>query len=652
MPYKSYKLLEPFRLGPITLRNRIVLAPMGTFLVSADGSTNKRLIDYLTRYARGGVGLVIPEGMHIDGKESRVLPNCLGIYHDRFIPGLNELAESVKDQGAAIIAEIAHAGHQTKPETINGLKPVAPSPIPCQFLGFVPKELDQEKINEIQDSFATSALRAQLAGFDGVEIHGGNGYLLTEFLSPRLNIRKDKYGGSIENRARMALEVYEKIRAKTKPGFVVGYRICADERIPGGITPEDVIAFVKMLEKAGVDFIDVISSTYDSSMYGVPVMYVSRGLNLPLAEMVKKAVNVPVMCTGGLNVEIGEQAIREDKTDLVVIGRGHIADPELSLKLSEGRVEDIRPCIRGNQGCIARTIFCRPLSCEVNPGIGKDATMTITPSQVPKKVLVIGGGVSGMESARLAAVRGHRVTLVEREMELGGHLLESSIPAFKQDLKPLLKWLKIQLEKEGVEVRLSTEATPEMVKKETPGVLIIAVGSEYAVPPQLAKDATNFIFSNEVLLGHKDVGDHVVVIGGGFLGCETALYIAEALKKKATIIEMLDDILLDCDEPMTMMALRMRLQIVGVEIKTGLTLKSYSQNKVFCADKAGKDQQMEADSVVLTLGRQPRENVVTKFEGLSPQVFKVGSCFQPRKVSDTFRIYHAFRSSWHAVLPL
>src|SRR4030042_374748 len=391
MSSQYFKLLEPTQIGSLKLKNRIALAPMGTNLVSPDGSTNKRLIDYYTRFAKGGAGLSIPEGPHIDDKESAVLSNGLAIHKPCFIPGLNDLVESIKDYGAAVIAQLGHAGHQTRPENINGLQPVAPSPIANQVVGIVPKELDQAKIYEIQNSFADSAMRAMIIGFDGVEIHGANGYLLTEFLSPRLNIRKDKYGGPIENRARRALETYERIRAKTQPGFIVGYRICADERIPGGVSPEDVVAFVRMLEKVGIDYIHVTSSTYESMVFGVPTTYVPRGSNLHLSEMIKKAVNVPILCAGGLNVEVGEGAIREGKTDIVAIGRGLIADPELPLKLKEGRLEDIRPCIRGNQGCISRTIIGQGLSCEVNPGIGKDAIMNVTPARDPKRVMVIGG---------------------------------------------------------------------------------------------------------------------------------------------------------------------------------------------------------------------------------------------------------------------
>jgi 2,4-dienoyl-CoA reductase-like NADH-dependent reductase (Old Yellow Enzyme family)/thioredoxin reductase len=619
---------------------------MGTYLVSPDGSVNKRLVDYYTRYAKGGVGLVIPEGQHIDDKESAVLPNCLAIYNNRFIPGLNELVESVKDQGSAIIAQLGHAGHQTTPENIQGLQPVAPSAIASQAVGVVPKELDEEKIIEIQDSFAACAVRAQMAGFDGVEIHGANGYLLTEFLSPRLNKRTDKYGGPVENRGRMALEILEKIRKQTSPLFLVGYRLCADEHVPGGVTPEEVVVFVKMLAKAGIDYISVTAGTYEGVLYGVPTMYVPRGTNLHLAEMIKKAVDVPVMCAGSLNVELGEAAVREGKTDLVLLGRGLVADPELPLKLMQGRVEDIRPCLRGNQGCISRTITCKALSCEVNPSIGKEARTETVSSSAPKSVLVVGGGVAGMEAARLAAERGHRVSLFEREHELGGHVLEASAPAFKADLRPLLAWLKTQLKKKGVSIVLGTEVTPDLVRKEAPDVLVIAVGSDYALPDGVSREKDVFLLPRDVLLGNIDPGDRVIVVGGGFVGCETALHIADGMKKKVTILEMMDDILLDLGEPMSTVALTVRLQMAGVEVRTGLTFKGLQGNRAVCVDRGLRRMEIEADSFVLATGMRPRSDMAEKFEGMAPSVLKVGDCVRAGK------IYNAFRTAWNGLSSL
>jgi len=641
MSAKSYKLLEPFKLGPLTLRNRIVLAPMGTSLASDDGSVNEGLIDYYTKFARGSVGLVITEGTNPDNKESRVMPTgALLAHQDRLIPGLRELAKSIKGEGAAIICQLGHAGASANPEVIGGLQPIAPSAVAPHAGGIIPKEMDQEKINEVEDSFAAAAARVHNAGFDGVELHGAHHCLFTQFLSPLKNKRKDKYGGSIENRLRIVLEICEKIRARTGPEFIVGYRICADEKIPGGITPEDVVTAVKMLEKAGVNYISVTSGTMDSMEYVFPPIYMPRGINLALSQMIKKAVNIPLMCAGSLDVETSEKALKDGQTDLIAMGRGLLADPDLTVKLMEGREEDIRPCILCG-GCTRRP---EPsTSPPTGPHCPRLGTMVVSKVTAPKKVLVVGGGAGGMEAARLAAERGHKVTLIERESNLGGHVLEASAPEFKKDLRPLLKWQKNQLDKEGVEVRLSIEATPELVKKENPNVLIIAVGSDYAVPPELAKDEDNFVFPIDVLLGQKDVDGKIVVAGGGFVGCETALHIAEALKKRVTIVEMLDDILMDLEAEYNGLALRARLEAADVEIRTGLTLKGYSQNKVTFTDKIGKDQQMDADSVVLALGLQPRQDVVAKFEGLVPQVFKVGDCLQAKDIN------HAFESAWQAV---
>jgi 2,4-dienoyl-CoA reductase-like NADH-dependent reductase (Old Yellow Enzyme family)/thioredoxin reductase len=646
MPSQTYQLLEPYELRHQTVRNRIALAPMAPMMAAVDGSVTKRQIDYYARYAKGGVGLVFPEALSIDDEESKGIPSMLAIHSPAYITGLNELVEAVQDNGAPCIAQIAHAGYQTMPDIIGGRQPLAPSNVPHALTGVVPKAVDEDDIKRIQANFVKAAMHAQAAGFNGVEIHGANGYILTEFLSPRLNQRTDEYGGSLENRARFILETYEQIRAKLHPKLIVGYRLCADERLPGGITPEDVTTFCRMLADIGIDYISVTSSIHESMMYGVPTGYVPRGLNLEYAARVKKAVgNVIVMCAGGINVELGEQAVRDGVIDVAVIGRAMIADPDLPRKLAEGRPEDIRPCIRANIGCINRTMFGRALSCEVNPAIGREE-MRVTRAKVSKNVAVVGGGAAGLEAARLAAERGHDVTLFEKESELGGHVVEGCVPEFKKDLVPLMDWLLCQLRKLDVDIRLGVEVTPELLQREQPEVIVLAVGSAYAVPDELAGSAAKLINAKEALLEQKPIGDTVIVAGGGTVGCEVALHLASAKGKQVTIIEPCDSIMPNDDEPMSKMSVHKLLPEAGVEVRTAVALKSYDGKTAICRDKDGSELELAADTVVLATGVRARRDLVRQFDDLAPEVYSIGDCNEPRK------IYDAFREAWLTVLPI
>jgi 2,4-dienoyl-CoA reductase-like NADH-dependent reductase (Old Yellow Enzyme family)/thioredoxin reductase len=637
MPGQTYKLLEPYELRHQTVRNRIALAPMAPMMAAVDGSVTRRQIDYYARYAEGGVGLVFPEALAIDDEESKGIPSMLSIHSPAYITGLNELVEAVQDKGAPCIAQIAHAGYQTMPDIIGGRQPLAPSNVPHALTGVVPKAVTEDDIRRIQANFVKSAMHAQAAGFNGVEIHGANGYILTEFLSPRLNQRKDEYGGSLENRARIILEIYEQIRASLNPRLIVGYRLCADERLPGGITPEDVVTFCGMLADVGIDYISVTSSIHESMMYGVPTGYVPRGLNLEYAAMVKKAVgDVIVMCAGGINVELGEQAVRDGAIDVAVIGRAMIADPDLPRKLAEGRPEDIRPCIRANIGCINRTMFGRALSCEVNPAIGRE-DMQVTPADVKKKVAVIGGGAAGLEAARLAAKRGHEVTLYEKEAELGGHVVEGCVPTFKKDLVPLMDWLLCQLKKLNIDIRLGVEATPELMQREQPDVIVVAVGSEYAIPEQLAGSAENLINAKQALLEQKPIGDTVIVAGGGTVGCEVALHLASAKGKKVTIVEPCDSIMPHDDEPMSKMSVHKLLPEAGVEILTNVALESFDGERAVCRDKDDQKVVLTADTVVVATGVRARRDLADRFQGLAAELRSIGDCNEARKIYDAFR---------------
>lgn len=641
----NWKLLEPIKVGTMSLRNRLVMPPMENALNNVDGSVSQALIDYYAERAKGGAGLIIVQNSYVDNKASKSNAIMLSISSASMVVGLGCLAEAIKINGAAAVIQLGHGGRQADPEYHLGIQDVAPSAIPSDAVGAMPKELTIPEIEEIQDAFANAAFRAKRAGFDGVEIHGAHGYLIGEFISPKTNLRTDKYGGSLIRRATFVLELIDKVKATVGSNFTVGFRMSGDEFVEDGLTAEDGVKYAKMVADTGkIDYIHVSGGTYESKHHLFPTLYHKRGHLLHLAEGIKKLVkNVPIITVGSLDVETGEEALKEGKADLVAIGRGLIADPELPNKLAAGKVEDIRPCILDGVGCLGRRGHtASPIRCEVNPAVGREATFKLTPA-AKKKVMVIGGGIAGMEAARTAAIRGHDVTLVERSDRLGGHLIEASVPEFKGTVKDLLGWAERQVNKSDIKLQLNTEATPGLIKQVKPDVLIVAVGSEFIVPEVPGKDKSLVVMAKDVLLGKEELGEKVAVIGGGIVGCETALHIAEKLGKKVTIVEMLDEILME-QMPITRMALVERLQAADIQVHTRWILREVTNQGILCEDKNWQTHEVAADTVVIGIGLKSNKELVEKFEGLAPEVYAIGDCVEARE------IYSAFEDAWRAVL--
>lgn len=642
MNTNKWKLLEPIKVGTIWFRNRIVMPPMESRLSRPDGSVTRAMIDYYAERAKGGVGAIIVENSFVDNKESRSSLSSSGLHNDHMIAGKSELAEAIKAHGAVALIEIGHGGRQSLLSAM-GRQPVAPSAIPCMVVGIMPREITLREIEEVQNAFAEAARRAKQAGFDGVEIHGAHGYLLCNFLSPYTNRRTDKYGGNLRNRARFALEILKKVRDKVGDQFIIGYRMSADEYIPGGLVLEETSQFAKMLGEVDIDYVHVSAGIYESGHHIVPPMYVGRAHLVHLAEGIKKVVSIPVITVGAHDVETGEKALQEGKADLVAIGRGLIADPELALKLASGKIDDIRPCIQGNEGCSSRFDTAETMRCEVNPACGREGTFKITPAGKKKSVMVVGGGIAGLEAARVAVLRGHEVTLLEQEDRLGGHLIEASVPKFKEKTRQLLAWAINQVQKGGVNIQLSTEATPSLVKQLQPDVLLVAVGSDFISPQVPGCDKPCTSTAGDILLGKTAVADKVIVVGAGLIGCETALYLADELKRKVTIIEMLDEMLVGV-EGMCQMALKERLEGAGVKVHLGWHLDEITNRGVICSNKRWRRQEIDADSIVLATGLKARRGLVEKFQDLAPEVHAIGDCVEARK------IYHAFEDAWRATL--
>jgi len=634
----KWKLLESSRIGSRLVKNRIIMAPMETRLNTISGDVTQSMIDYYTERAKGGAGVIIIENTYVDNQASRSSLISSGISSDHLIAGKNLLAEAIKENGALAIIQLSHGGRQAR-EGAGACEAVAPSAVMCSVTRRIPHVLTIEEIVKIEDAFAEAASRAEQAGFDGVEIHGAHGYLVASFLSPLTNLRNDEYGGNLKNRGRFAANIINKTRIKTGKDFIIGYRISASEYIKGGLEPEEACSFVSLIDQF-IDYVHVSAGIYESpSFWNIASTYIPSGQLIPLAAQMKKAVNIPVVAVGSFNPKLAEQVLINGDADFISFGRALIADPFFPKKLEKNREQDIRPCIRGNEGCISRFYSGCAIRCEVNPACGREAHYKIKKVSMPKKVLIIGGGVSGMEAARVAALMGHKVTLMEKENKLGGHMTESTRQDFKSGEADLLRWLITQVEKNAVNVLLNTFVTADTIIKESPDVLIIAIGSEYIRPD--IKGAQNAFIAGEILDNTSLTGDSVIVIGGGLAGSETALTLALE-KKKVTIVEMLEHIAIK-HEPGTREALVQRLKALSVCIMTGHNvLEIETTGQVTASDPEGNVVKIKGDTVVLATGLKSRP--ASDLLNVIPDTFSIGDCVEARK------IYQCMHEAWNVVI--
>lgn len=632
-------LLQPLKVGRHTFRNRIFMPACETRLSNPDGSSSREMADYYGERAKGGAAAIIIENTFVDTKESRSSLVSSGIYSDHMIASHYYVSEAIHDGGAIAIMQISHGGRQANGGA-TGRQPVAPSAQACKFVGREPRALEHDEITEIEDCFAAAALRAQMAGFDGVEIHGAHGYLINEFLSPYTNHRTDEYGGSEENRWRFARNIIRKCREKTGPAFIIGIRISGNEGVEGGLTPEDQARFAAAVQD-DVDYINVASGIYETmEQYIIPPNYEPHGINLPFAKVIKNAVTkIPVFTVNSLTPELAEKALEEGVADAIGFGRPLIADPYLPTKLIEGRREDIRPCCRGHEGCVSLFFSGCPIRCEVNPQCGREKEYAFKKAESPKNITVIGGGVAGMEAARYACELGHHVTLLEKSGELGGHFIEATVSDFKEDHHRVLTWLRTQVNKSGADIRLNTEATPELVKSLNPDAVIIATGSNYIRIPVEGIEKT--VSPDDALLGRAEIGQNVVVIGGGLVGAEAALEFGKQ-GKNVTIIEMLPGIVMQ-DEPLSQISLTKHLAKENVTCLTNSTVKAIRDGYVEYADKDGILHQAACDTVISATGLRADSSAADQFKASAPKVFTIGDANKAGK------IFQCFHNAWHAV---
>ena len=622
-------LFEPINVGKLSVKNRIVKLPTQTNSAHIDGSVSERTLHHYAEIARGGVGLLIVEGTIVDQSSKRASAASLVIDHDKYIPRFEELAAIIKVNGAKAAIQIAHTGRVT-PYPEAGVN-VSASDVP--YGDRISRALAIDEIQHLVEKFAEASLRTMKAGFDAVEIHGCHGYLIGSFLSPFLNKRTDRYGGSLENRMRFPREIVRRTREKVGDGYPIIFRISGDEWIEGGVRLEDSKIIAKELEDAGVDAIDVSNAVSETQDYMTAPMARPPGFAVHLAEGIKEVVSIPIIAVGRINDPIlAENILREGKADLIGMGRALLADPELPRKIAEGRLDDIRKCIGCNQGCIGRYKANLGARCTVNAASGREGEFAITPASNVKRVLIVGGGPAGMEAARVAALRGHEVVLYEQGGELGGQLTLASIPPFRGEIKNVSEYLSNQIRKLGVKIELNMKVTSALVKEKKPDVVIIATGSTPLLPEIRGINGGNVVIASDILTGKAKVGQTVVVAGGGLVACEVAEMMAEA-GTKVTIVEMLDEVASDM-EPLTRNLLMSRLRAHGVNAITGVKIDEITGEGIVGIDGKRQKRIMEADTVVVALGAKAENKLAEDLKGEGWELYCIGDCLEPRKITD------------------
>jgi len=558
------------------------------------------------------------------------MPNQLSIDHDRFIPGLSDLASAIKGQDARAFIQLHHAGRKAISQAQD---PVAPSSVvwqsPYSNEVRTPRELSIEEIKILISKFAEAALRAKKAGFDGIEIHGAHGYLISSFLSRFLNRRLDQYGLGLQGRIRFLLETIACIQGKVGQDYPITCRINGDDYIDGGNTVEDATAIARQLENAGVNGIVLGIGISESQRWMTAPMRVPQGFAVHLSEAIKRTVQIPVVAAGRINDPLlAEQILRDGKADLIGMARGLTADPELPLKAKQGRLQDIRKCIGCNTGCLQRLVQGLRASCTVNASIGREAEFSLSQTAAhPRKVLIVGGGPAGLEAARIARLRNHEVTLFEKEPELGGLLKLASIPPHKETLNELKDYLTSQVHQLGIKVHLGEKPTIKTIEALKPDVVIIAAGSNYERPDQIRGIDQEHVFSYEEILGGavQRMGKKIVIGGGGQVGCETAEYLA-AQGADVTVIMHHEQIAYDV-EPLTRSFLIERLKELKVNFLTDTHLEEITPAGVIFLDKKWRRRTIEADSIIISFGRKPNRDLTDQLEKRGKfAVHAIGDC--------------------------
>ena len=638
-------LFQPIQIGTLELPNRVLMTTIKLGYGTPQGDVTDRHIAFYVRRAEGGVGLITTEPMYIH-PNGRELPTQLGIHEDRLVEGLRRLVDAVHGAGGRIMAHINHAGRAANPKLVPEGERVSASDVFCPANGVMPRPLSLAEIPDYIGYFAEAARRVREAGFDAIEIPFSHGYLIHQFLSPHTNRRDDEYGGPLENRLRFGREVIAAVREEVGQGFPIVVRMNAKDYVDGGLDLEDAEALAPLLEQMGVNALSITSGTMCESVpYCLYPIGTPKAHLLPMAARIRSQVSIPIAVAGRIRTpDVAREALEQGQADWIGLGRPFLADPDWVRKTQAGDEVAILRCAACHQGCLAELRKGHGTSCLFNPMTGREAEVKITPVKKPRRIMVVGGGPGGMEAAIIAAQRGHRVTLYERDDRLGGRFREAAQVPYKEEFFDLIRYQQVQLQRTGVEVRLNTLVTPEIVDAEKPDAVVVATGAQPIVPPFPGLEKTHWMTAYDLLDGRTEVATpSAFIVGAGTAGLETAEYLARC-GVRCTVVKRRPEIAGKLDPLARALFLR-RLEDLGVDVRTGVEVVRFETDeegkttviaRAYPHQEGAPELRFLAETVIIALGLRADHSLADALADRY-EVHMIGDCVEPRDALDAVR---------------